>query len=228
MQCEESGPKYLQPICLLLNLTVLLSQDFLFGAVSNTFSAGWHSCIAFLKKKQKTPIPFSGSRVQNTFLLLRVGYICSSTVQRNNNNKKKQLSEQKRGLIAEQLFVNQLATWSFVALSKENNTECCEKITPNVDSPSRHLSIRLSVSSRSAPPAAVETRSHHGRAHPTAAYQQEWESGKQRITRVTLCRLPPKHPPPPPPPPVRPQNGDYCSACVSLIKVRPAFFCPET
>lgn len=75
----------------------------------------------------------------------------------------------------------------------ENYSKCWLSLPPSL-----HPSVCLSVSSRSVPPAAVETRSHHGRAHPTAAYQQEWESGKQRITRVTLCRLPPKHPPPPP------------------------------
>lgn len=89
-----------------------------------------------------SPLPFSGSRVQNSFLLLRVSYFCSLTVTK---KKKKQRLEQKRGLLAEQLFVNRLATWSFVSLSKENNTKCWEKITPNVDSPSRLLSIRLSV-----------------------------------------------------------------------------------
>lgn len=60
--------------------------------------------------------------------------------------KKKILLEQNRGLLAEQLFVNQLATCSFVSLSKENNTECSEKITPNVDSPSSLLSIPLCLS----------------------------------------------------------------------------------
>lgn len=81
----------------------------------------------------------------------------------------------------------------------ENYSKCWLSLPPSL-----HPSVCLSVSSRSAPPAAVETRSHHGRAHPTAAYQQEWESGKQRITRVTLCRLPTKHTPPPRPPQVQP------------------------
>lgn len=123
----------------------------------------------------KTPIPFFRFKSSEYFSAIEGGLhsLIDCTKKQQQQQQKNQLSEQKRGLIAEQLFVNQLATWSFVALSKENNTECCEKITPNVDSPSCHLSIRLSVSSRSAPPAAVETRSHHGRAHPTAAYQQE-------------------------------------------------------
>lgn len=145
---------------------------------------GFCCCFSFFSSL------FPGSTVQKSFLLSRMRYF-SHWLRQKKQHKAKARTISRKALreSAGNLELLHLKTTTLSAAIK-----LLQMLTlPPALSPSGCLS----VSSRSAPPAAVETRSHHGRAHPTADYQQEWESGKQRITTVTLCRLPPKHPRPP-------------------------------